>query len=191
MLAEIVRRGLWQADGASSPAAWLSWKVSMAGSTAREHVRVALGLADWPRVAAEFGAGRLSYSKVQVIVASDRPEPQDKLLEFAAYATGEQLHRTPTVARSRTTEGKTPVRVTPRIHDRNQPPRTRGSTPDQRPGRPTPMPGHPDFQNLDVHWRFQVHCDLQGCSVGVALPEIRRAWGWGMLNCGVRVTANC
>jgi hypothetical protein len=46
----------------------------MAGSTAREHVRVALGLAAWPQVAAVFAAGRLSYSKVRAVVASRRSE---------------------------------------------------------------------------------------------------------------------
>lgn len=93
MLAEIVRRRLWARDGAKGPAAWLSWKVSMGGSTAREHVRVALALADWPLVAERFAAGELSYSKVRAITRSDRPELEDILLRFSEYATGAELER--------------------------------------------------------------------------------------------------
>lgn len=93
MLAEIVRRRLWARDGAKGPAAWLSWKVSMGGSTAREHVRVALALADWPLVAERFAAGELSYSKVRAITRSDRPELEDLLLRFADHATGAELER--------------------------------------------------------------------------------------------------
>jgi hypothetical protein len=93
VLAEIVRRRAWAVDGAVPPAAWLSWKVSMAASTAREYVRVAVALADWPLTTVEFAAGRLSYSKVRAIVSTGRPELDDLLVRYAASATGEQLHR--------------------------------------------------------------------------------------------------
>ncbi|MBW3621347.1 MAG: 13E12 repeat family protein [Actinobacteria bacterium] len=93
MLAEIVRRGVWAEDGMISPAAWLSWRAGMAASTAREHVRVALALADFPMATARFAAGELSYSKVRAIVSTGRPELDELLVRFAACAAGHQLQR--------------------------------------------------------------------------------------------------
>jgi hypothetical protein len=93
MLAEIVRRGAWAADGATSPAAWLSWKVGMAASTAREHVRVALALAEWPAVCEAFGAGRMSYSQVRAAVSMGRPELDELAVKFSDSASGAQLQR--------------------------------------------------------------------------------------------------
>jgi hypothetical protein len=93
MLAEIVRRGAWTADGATSPAAWLSWKVGMAASTAREHVRVALALEEWPKVCEAFGAGRMSYSQVRAVVSMGRPELDELVVQYAESASGEQLQK--------------------------------------------------------------------------------------------------
>ena len=93
LLAEAVRRGLWARQGAKSPSQWLSWAVSMAESTAREQVRVALRLRKFPQVADRFRQGRLSYSKVRAITRLDRPELEGLLLEYAEVATGAQLER--------------------------------------------------------------------------------------------------
>lgn len=91
MLAEIVARRIWVDHGAKTPAEWLSYTVSMAPSTARERVRVALRLRDFPKVAGEFAEGRLSYSKVRAITRTGRPDLEDLLLEYAEHATGAQL----------------------------------------------------------------------------------------------------
>jgi hypothetical protein len=58
------RRG-WASWEMNSCAAWLSWKCQMSSGTAREHVRVARALRVLPVIRGEFGAGRLSYAKVQ------------------------------------------------------------------------------------------------------------------------------
>ena len=41
---ELVVRGIWAEDGQSSPGTWLSWRVGVGASTAREYVRVGLAL---------------------------------------------------------------------------------------------------------------------------------------------------
>lgn len=91
MLAEIVARRVWVHEGARTPAEWLSYTVSMAPSTARERVRVALRLRHFPKVTAAFEAGRLSYSKVRAITRAGRPDLEELLLTFAEHATGAQL----------------------------------------------------------------------------------------------------
>lgn len=90
-LAELVRRGIWSEQGARTPAQWLSWAVSMGPSTAREHVRVALRLRDYPRVEAAFAAGEISYTKVRAITRCERPELEEMLLTYCRYATGSQI----------------------------------------------------------------------------------------------------
>lgn len=91
MLAEIVARRIWVDQGARTPAEWLSYTVSMAPSTARERVRVALRLRHFPRVTEAFEAGRLSYSKVRAITRTGRPDLEELLLSYAEHATGAQL----------------------------------------------------------------------------------------------------
>lgn len=92
ILAELVTRGVWAEQGARTPTQWLSWAVSMGESTAREHIRVALRLRRFPKVAKLFAAGEISYSKVRAITRLD-PKLEDQLLEYATYATGAQLER--------------------------------------------------------------------------------------------------
>lgn len=91
MLAEIVARRIWVDHGARTPAEWLSYTVSMAPSTARERVRVALRLRHFPEVTEAFAAGRLSYSKVRAITRTGRPDLEELLLSYAEHATGAQL----------------------------------------------------------------------------------------------------
>lgn len=93
LLAEVVRRGIWAEQDARTPTEWLSWAVSIAPSTAREHVRVALRLKDFPEVTARFSRGELSYSKVRAITRLNRPELERELLAYAEAATGAQLER--------------------------------------------------------------------------------------------------
>jgi hypothetical protein len=97
LLAELVVRRVWADQGARTPAAWLSWRLGIAPSTAREQVRVALQLRDYPQVRARFAAGTLSYSKVRAITRCGRPTCEDLLLRWADDATAQQLER---IARS-------------------------------------------------------------------------------------------
>lgn len=101
LLAEFVVRGTWADEGARSPGAWLSWKLGIGASTAREHVRVALRLRELPQVRTRFAAGTLSYSKVRAVtrLAVDASyEPL--LLEWADHATAAELERIASRARS-------------------------------------------------------------------------------------------
>jgi hypothetical protein len=93
LLAEVVIRGLWADQGARTPAQWLSWRVGLAPSTAREHLRVALRLRELPLVMQRFAAGTLSYSKVRAITRIAVPELQELLLTWADRATGADLDR--------------------------------------------------------------------------------------------------
>jgi hypothetical protein len=93
LLAEVVVRGLWADQGARTPARWLSWRIGLAPSTAREQLRVAVRLRELPEVAERFATGRLSYSKVRAITRIAVPELQQLLLAWAEHATGADLER--------------------------------------------------------------------------------------------------
>lgn len=93
LLAEVVVRGTWADEGGRTPAQWLSWKLGIAPSTGREHVRVALRHRDLPAVRARFAAGRLSYSKVRALTRVTVPGIEDLLLAWADEATASELER--------------------------------------------------------------------------------------------------
>lgn len=93
LLAELVVRGVWADQGARTPGAWLSWKVGMAPSTAREHVRVALRLRELPLIRARFAAGELSYCKVRALTRIAVPGTEQLLVGMADAASGAQLDR--------------------------------------------------------------------------------------------------
>ncbi|MFA9433021.1 hypothetical protein [Egicoccus sp. AB-alg2] len=52
LLAEFVVRGIWADQGCRTPGTWLSWKLGLGASTAREWVRVALRLRELPTIRA-------------------------------------------------------------------------------------------------------------------------------------------
>lgn len=93
LLAELVVRDIWADQGARTPGQWLSWKVGLAPSTAREQVRVALRLRELPLIRARFEAGELSYSKVRALTRIAVPGLEELGLQLAAHATGAQLER--------------------------------------------------------------------------------------------------
>jgi hypothetical protein len=93
LLGELVRRGVWVDQGARTPGVWLSWRLGIDGSTAREYVRVALRLADLPQVRERFAAGTLSYSKVRAITRVAVAVSEELLLAWADDATAAQLER--------------------------------------------------------------------------------------------------
>jgi hypothetical protein len=93
LLAELTVRGVWADQGARTAGAWLSWKLGIAPSTAREHVRVALKLREFPATRDRFAAGTLSYSKVRAITRCGVPAAEEMLLAWADDATAHQLER--------------------------------------------------------------------------------------------------
>ena len=85
--------GHWANAGATTCAAWLSFRIGMAESAARERLRIAHALRDLPKVADAMRTGTLSYSKVRAIVRVATLKMEDQLLEIAQYATAAQLER--------------------------------------------------------------------------------------------------
>jgi hypothetical protein len=65
----------------------------MGAGAAREHVRVALALAQLPITSAALAAGTISFSKARAITRTARPETEGMLVEMARYATASQLEQ--------------------------------------------------------------------------------------------------
>ena len=86
------RRG-WADWEMPSCAAWLSWKCQIAPGTAREQVRVARSLAEYPLIRQEFAAARLSYAKARALTRIVTPETEADLVEMATPMTAGQLER--------------------------------------------------------------------------------------------------
>ncbi|HSK23473.1 MAG TPA: DUF222 domain-containing protein [Egicoccus sp.] len=91
VLAEFVVRGIWADQGCRTPGAWLSWKLGIGASTAREWVRVAVRLRELPLIAGRFADGTLSYSKVRALTRIALPDMQTWLLDWADRGTAAEL----------------------------------------------------------------------------------------------------
>ncbi len=92
-IAEFDARQAWGSWGARSSSHWLTWQCGLAPSTAREYVRVARVLVDYPQVIELFSQGSLSYAKVRTITRVLTPDNADILVNYARYGTPEQLNR--------------------------------------------------------------------------------------------------
>lgn len=77
-----------------SVAHWVSYYCSMAAGTAREHVRVARGLRQMPRVSELMREGRISYSKARELTRLAGRVNEKELCELALEMTASQLART-------------------------------------------------------------------------------------------------
>src|SRR5262249_7762802 len=86
------RRG-WADWELPSCTAWLAWKCQIAPGTAREQVRVARAVRNLRVICGEFGAGRLSYSKVRALPRIAVPATEAGLAQMAAPMTAGQLER--------------------------------------------------------------------------------------------------
>ena len=93
LVAEYDRRRGWESWECRSMAHWLVWHVGMGRSTAREHVRVANALTALPELRREFGAGRLSYSRIRTVTRVATPDNEHELITIALAATAPQLDR--------------------------------------------------------------------------------------------------
>src|SRR3954451_23434559 len=93
LIADFDEGGGW-ADGAFKNCAhWLSWRCGIAPGTARDHVRVAHGLRARPLIAAAFGRGELSYSKVRALMRFEEDFDEEQMLRLASNASAGQLER--------------------------------------------------------------------------------------------------
>src|SRR5262249_57754945 len=87
LLAEFDQRGGWALDGHGTCVSWLMAKCGLARSTASDRLRVATELVRRPVLAAAFGAGELSYSKVRALTKIvDVDDDADRALVQAARA---------------------------------------------------------------------------------------------------------
>jgi hypothetical protein len=85
--------GVWASEGMKSCAHWLSWRVGWGLAMARDRVRVARGLGEFPATDACLGSGELSYSQVRAVLRVATPENEAMLLEIARLSTAEQLEQ--------------------------------------------------------------------------------------------------
>ena len=74
-------------------ARWLTWRIGLAPSAAREKVRVARALADLPLMSEAMKRGELSYSKVRALTRVARPETEEELVELGRAGTAAHIER--------------------------------------------------------------------------------------------------
>jgi Domain of unknown function (DUF222)/HNH endonuclease len=91
-IAEFDQRQGW-ADGFVSCAHWLSWRVGIDRSTAREKVRVARALTDLPCITRALARGQVSYSKVREVTRVATPENEAELVELCQAGTASHVQR--------------------------------------------------------------------------------------------------
>ena len=85
--------GRWVAAGATSCAAWLSYRIGLDIGAARERIRVAHALRELPSISEAMRLGTISFSKVRAITRVATPAIEERLLEYASYTTAAQLER--------------------------------------------------------------------------------------------------
>ncbi|MEN8377133.1 MAG: DUF222 domain-containing protein, partial [Gemmatimonadota bacterium] len=85
--------GGWAIPGATSCAAWLSWRTGLTPGPARERMRVAHKLGALSKIDAAFARGELSYSKVRALTRVADPESEQELLDYARLMTGAELEK--------------------------------------------------------------------------------------------------
>ena len=91
MIREFDAQGGWYAQGATSCAAWLSWRIGWDLATAREHVRVARRLGELPRIGEALRKGEVSYSKVRAMTRVATPATEETLVMWAGHSTAAQM----------------------------------------------------------------------------------------------------
>jgi Domain of unknown function (DUF222)/HNH endonuclease len=92
-IGEFDRREGWVENGMLSCAHWLSWRISLSPSAAREQVRVARCLQELPAVAAAFAEGAVSYSKVRAITRAAVPDDGIDWVGLGRQSSGAQLEK--------------------------------------------------------------------------------------------------
>jgi len=86
-------RGGWHVQGTMSCAHWLSWRVGWDLVTARERVRVANKLAEFPTIDDALRRGEVSYSKVRAMVRVATPANEVLLLDHARLMPASHLEK--------------------------------------------------------------------------------------------------
>ena len=92
-IGEFDRREGWAGPGMLSCAHWLSWRIGLSRGAAREQVRVARRLEELAELAAAFGDGRVSYSKVRAITRVAEPDDGVDWVSLARHSSAAQLEK--------------------------------------------------------------------------------------------------
>jgi len=93
LVAEFDRRLGWEVWGCHSCAHWLAWQIGLDMRTARDKVRVAKALAEYPLISAAMRSGHMSYSKVRAITRIVVPETEQSLVDMALAGTTSHVER--------------------------------------------------------------------------------------------------
>jgi hypothetical protein len=94
LIAELDRRQGWAEWGVKSCAHWLNWKCGFSLGAAREKVRVARALEQFPKIATAMADGRLSYFKVRELTRVAEAGNEDYLLNIALCGTATHVEET-------------------------------------------------------------------------------------------------
>ncbi len=92
-VAEFDRREGWKLWECQSCAAWLSWQVGLDIRAAREKVRVARALEQFPIISNSMATGQVSYSKVRAITRIATPQCEQALVDMALAGTTNHVER--------------------------------------------------------------------------------------------------
>jgi hypothetical protein len=93
MIGEFDVREAWAGPGLLSCAHWLSWRLGIGLTAARERVRVAGCLRSLPTLAAAYADGRLSWTQVRAITRVSEVLVEEDWIVYARAMTGEQLEQ--------------------------------------------------------------------------------------------------
>src|SRR5688572_33252104 len=93
LIAELDRRRDWAECGVKSCAHWLNWKCGIGLGAAREKVRVARALEQFPRLAAAMAEGRISYFKAREITRVADAGNEEALLNMALFGTASHVEQ--------------------------------------------------------------------------------------------------
>jgi len=92
LLAVLLERKAWLGDsGFKAPAHWLNYACGIDLGAARQKVRVAKCLSNFPKIEEAFRTGTLSYSKVRAMTRCATPENEAFLLMFAQHGTAQHV----------------------------------------------------------------------------------------------------
>jgi Domain of unknown function (DUF222) len=83
----------WREWGMRSTAQWLSWQCGIGKNAAREQIRVARIMREFPAITTAFSEARLSYSKVRAITRVVTASNVETLIGWAEHATAAQIER--------------------------------------------------------------------------------------------------
>ncbi|HET8930683.1 MAG TPA: DUF222 domain-containing protein, partial [Acidimicrobiales bacterium] len=91
LIGEFDARGTWALRGALSCAAWLASECDVEMVTARNQVRVAKAMRDYPALHAAMAAGDISFTKARMVTPHLSDEHVDELVEIATTTSTSRL----------------------------------------------------------------------------------------------------